>query len=83
MFKIVQLKFVSRKKVATDGTYFVASVVVLGRGRIGVFVLLVYDGMSQKNGRLNHTAPMDKIISLLCALLYWKKHRQILFRGFD
>jgi len=35
----------------------------LRRGKIGVFILLVYDGMLQKNGRLNHTAPVDKIIS--------------------
>jgi len=49
--------------MASDGTYCIASFVVLRRGKIGVSVLLVYDGMSQKNGRLNHTAPVDKIIS--------------------
>lgn len=37
--------------------------------------------MSQKNGRLNHTAAEDKIVSYLCILLYWKEHRQILCHG--
>jgi hypothetical protein len=63
MFRIVQLKFISRvEKMASDGTYCVACRVVLRRGKIGVFVLPVYDCMSQ-NGRLNHTAAVDKIIS--------------------
>jgi hypothetical protein len=34
----------------------------LKRGKIGVFVLLVYDSMSQKNGTLNYAAAGDKII---------------------
>jgi hypothetical protein len=49
--------------MASDGTYCIASFVVLRRGKMGVFVRLVYDGMSQKNGRLNHTAAEDKIVS--------------------
>lgn len=63
MFRTVQLKFINRNKMASDVTCCIASFVVLRRGKTGVVVLLVYDGMSQKNGRLNNTAPVDKIIS--------------------
>jgi hypothetical protein len=48
--------------MATDDTCCIASIVVLKRGELGVFVLLVCDAMSQENGTLNYTAAGDKII---------------------
>jgi hypothetical protein len=48
--------------MASDGACCVASLVVLRRGKISVFVLQMYDCMSQ-NGRLNHSGAEDKTIS--------------------